>query len=132
MPEHHFPYEPKFRTRVKSNTLFPIFDEVFDFILPMKRATLVNCNWFGDAFLLISVKDRIMGNGIFIGEALLPLKDMAITENEAELHHLPQIFLPLTRPSNIGDESVYFNALKSRRKNTRAKNFVQREIKKYI
>ena len=74
------------------------------------------------AYLQICVKDRgIMGQGIFLGEAYLPLQvEMIYTSNislkypplqevteesvdmDRPLRDLPQIQLPLTRPQDHG------------------------------
>ena len=43
-----------------------------------------------------------MGNGIFLGEALLPLNELRIGDNDQKLADLPQMQLPLTRPSGYG------------------------------
>ena len=58
---------------------------------------------FHDGYLLITVKDRgLLGNGIFLGEALLPLNELRIGDNDQKLADLPQMQLPLTRPSGYG------------------------------
>ena len=51
------------------------------------------------AYLQICVKDRgIMGQGIFPGEAYLPLQEICEDENmDRDLTELPQLQLPLTR-----------------------------------
>lgn len=57
------------------------------------------------AYLQICVKDRgIMGQGIFLGEAYLPLQEICEDENmDRDLTELPQLQLPLTRPQDQGD-----------------------------
>ena len=57
----------KVKTTVMSRTLFPIFDETFDLILPegVPRERL---------YLLFSVKDRgPLGDKILLGEAIIPI-----------------------------------------------------------
>ena len=45
-----------------------------------------------------------MGQGIFLGEAYLPLQEICEDENmDRELTELPQLQLPLTRPQDQGD-----------------------------
>ena len=48
-----------------------------------------------------------MGQGIFLGEAYLPLQEICEDENmDRDLTELPQLQLPLTRPQdqgNLGD-----------------------------
>ena len=43
-----------------------------------------------------------MGQGIFLGEALLPLQEIEEQNLDRALHDLPQIQLPLTRPQDHG------------------------------
>ena len=55
---------------------------------------------FANAYLLITVKDNsLVGGGIFLGEALLPLKDISVSNIDQNLRDLPQIQLPLTKPA---------------------------------
>jgi hypothetical protein len=53
-----------------------------------------------------------MGNGIFLGEALLPMDEVPLSEADSHLRDLPQIQLPLTKPTAYGD---CHRNLKSRR-----------------
>ncbi len=76
VPETKFPVWPRFRTRSQRRTLFPLFDETFDFVLsglsPLKLS---------DSYLQVVVKDRgiIPGTGgVFLGEALIPLRDIQV------------------------------------------------------
>jgi hypothetical protein len=43
-----------------------------------------------------------MGNGIFLGEAFLPLNELKLGDMDQRLKDLPQIQLPLTKPSGFG------------------------------
>ena len=57
------------------------------------------------AYLQICVKDRgIMGQGIFLGEAYLPLQEVEEENMDKPLKDLPQIQLPLTRPLDHGKQ----------------------------
>ena len=59
---------------------------------------------FHDAYLQIIVKDRgLMGQGIFLGEAFLPLNELKLGDMDQRLADLPQIQLPLTKPSGFGE-----------------------------
>ena len=100
------------------------------------------------AYLQICVKDRgIMGQGIFLGEAYLPLQEICEDENmDRDLTELPQLQLPLTRPQDQGDwedvvhscenyiflllESDLIYALDSRIYDRHAKDFLKRERRK--
>ena len=59
---------------------------------------------FHDGYLQITVKDRgLLGNGIFLGEAFLPLNELKLGDIDQRLSELPQIQLPLTRPTGYGE-----------------------------
>ena len=44
-----------------------------------------------------------MGQGIFLGEAYLPLQEVEEENMDRPLRELPQIQLPLTRPQDHGN-----------------------------
>ena len=51
----------------------------------------------------MTVKDNsFIGGGIFLGEALLKLEDIPLSQIDQGLSELPQIQLPLTKPSCHG------------------------------
>ena len=55
---------------------------------------------FASSYLLITVKDNsLVGGGVFLGEALLPLSEVKESSIDQNLAELPQIQLPLTKPS---------------------------------
>lgn len=91
-------HQSKVSTRSKSRTLFPLFDETFDMIIP------ANLNP-ENLFLLFSVKDRgPFGDSLLLGESLVPLHEVARCDQDCSLQDLAQIQLPLTRPGpNIVD-----------------------------
>lgn len=61
-------------------------------------------NFFRDAYLLVTVKDRgFLRNDLFLGEALLPMSEVPMSDEDINLGDLPQIQLPLTKPSNYGE-----------------------------
>jgi len=125
VPDCRFSDCPKLRTRCVRGTLFPLFDEKFDLVISscVKRIQ--------DAYLLITVKDRgLMGQGIFLGEALLSLQEIkAGCKNEqSELSKLPQLHLPLTRPQD--QESDLVMALDSRIYDRQARDFLKKERRK--
>ena len=47
-----------------------------------------------------------MGNGIFLGEALYPLNELKLGDIDQRLTDLPQIQLPLTRPTCYGELEI--------------------------
>ena len=64
---------------------------------------------FHDGYLQVTVKDRgLLGNGIFLGEAFLPLNELKLGDIDQRLSDLPQIQLPLTRPTGYGETFCYF------------------------
>ena len=82
----------KVSTKTQHRTLFPLFDETFDMVVP----DTVNTN---QCFLLFSVKDRgPLGDKLLLGEALVPLEEVSQCDQDCVLEDLEQIQLPLTRP----------------------------------
>ncbi len=60
----------KVRTVTKSRTLFPLFDETFDLVVPESSPR-------DRTFLLFSVKERgPLGDKILLGEAVLPVENI--------------------------------------------------------
>ena len=56
-----------------------------------------------DSYILMTVKDNsFIGGGIFLGEALLKLEDIPLSQIDQNLSELPQIQLPLSKPSCHG------------------------------
>ncbi len=47
-----------------------------------------------------------MGNGIFLGEAILPLAEVSLTDMDKNLADLPQTILPLSKPTDPGKNHV--------------------------
>ena len=47
-----------------------------------------------------------MGNGIFLGEALLPLNELKLGGIDERLENLEQRQLPLTRPTCYGELKI--------------------------
>ena len=61
---------------------------------------------FHDAYLQIQIKDRgFLGNGLFLGEAFLPLNELRLGDLDQRLSDLPQIQLPLSKPSGFGENT---------------------------
>jgi len=69
-----------------------------------------------------------MGQGIFLGEAYLPLQEVEEENMDRPLRDLPQIQLPLTRP--LDQESDLVFALDSRIYDRVAKDFLKKERRK--
>ena len=62
----------KVRTATRSRTLFPLFDETFDLVVPESCGR-------DRTFLLFAVKDRgPLGDKILLGEAVLPLENIPL------------------------------------------------------
>merc|ERR1719189_555852 len=84
---------------------------------------------FHDGYLQISIKDRgFLGQGIFLGEAFLPLNELRVGDMDQKLQDLQQIQLPLSKPS--GFDSDVMVALDSRHFDQLAKSFLQKEKRK--
>ncbi|XP_040580539.1 protein unc-13 homolog 4B [Lepeophtheirus salmonis] len=125
IPGNKFVGCPKLKTKVQRQTLFPLFDETFDFVLPNSSTYRMN-----EAYLLLTIKDRAwIGHGIFVGEALVPLSDIEMTSVDTKLSDLEQKQLPLTRPQDQDSDIIL--ALDSRTFDRLAKDFLVRERRKY-
>ncbi len=58
---------------------------------------------FRDAYLLLTVKDRgFLRSKLFLGEALIPMSEIPLSDENTELDDLPQLQLPLTKPLTYG------------------------------
>ena len=92
------PQFSKVSTKCQPRTLFPLFDETFEMLVPETIST-------DNSFLLFSVKDRgPLGDRLLLGEALVPLSDISQCDQDCVLTDLDQIQLPLTRPGvNVVD-----------------------------
>lgn len=123
VPNSRFSDTPKHRTQTQRRTLFPLFDETFDFFVSGAQKRREN------AYLQILVKDRgLMGQGIFLGEAYLPLCEVEEENMDRPLQDLPQIQLPLTRPQDTESDLVL--ALDSRIYDRQAREFLKKERRK--
>ena len=85
-----------------------------------------------------------MGQGIFLGEAYLPLQEVEEENMDRPLRDMPQIQLPLTRPLDHGKKEAHFFltfnvyslesdlvfALDSRIYDREAKEFLKKERRK--
>ena len=80
-----------------------IFSIIFDFGVLRYEA-----HRFHDGYLQISIKDRgFLGQGIFLGEAFLPLNELKVGDMDQRLQDLPQIQLPLSKPSGFGKIYIF-------------------------
>ena len=80
---------------------------------------------FHDGYLQISIKDRgFLGQGIFLGEAFLPLNELKVGDMDQRLQDLPQIQLPLSKPSGFG-KIFHFHFRVQRQPNAHLKSKVQ-------
>ena len=68
---------------------------------------------FHDAYLQIQIKDRgFLGNGLFLGEAFLPLNELRLGDLDQRLSDLPQIQLPLSKPTGYGENFFLIEYIK--------------------
>ena len=89
-------------------TFFIIFYHFFLFYLYLFSSFLQGAHRRLDgSYLQICVKDRgIMGQGIFLGEAYLPLQELEDDNMDRPLHDLAQLQIPLTRPQDHGKTKI--------------------------
>jgi len=86
------PTYSKVKTAIQTRTLFPIFDETFDLILPegVNRDKL---------YLLLSVKDLgPLGDRILLGEAIIPVSEIKNCGSNTDFELSDQVELPLSFP----------------------------------
>lgn len=84
--------QPQVRTRCQARTLFPLFDETFDVVVPRELRPEAS-------FLVFAVKDRgPLGDKLLLGEALVPLGEVRRCDQDCELGAMAQIQLPLSKP----------------------------------
>ena len=84
----------KVTTRCQPRTLFPLFDETFDLVLPDSVS-------LEKSFLLFSVKDRgPLGDKLLLGEAVVALTEVTRCDQNCGLEDLQQVQLGLTTPGH--------------------------------
>jgi len=120
VPEEMYPSTPKYKTKVKKKTLFPLFDETFSIVLSaeeMSRAGLIQ----------FSLKDHdIFGRNDFLGESFIPLGSIPFTTSNTPLKDLPQKNFVLHKPT----ESTFLLSLENRLSDRVAQDFVKKERNK--
>jgi len=116
----------KVKTSVKHRTLFPLFDETFDMVLP--EGTEVS-----KTYLHFSVKDQspVLGEGLLLGEALLPLSQIVKEDGDVSLRDVSQIQLGLSRP-NEKRHSDLLNAMSVRLTDAIYRDFLRKERRKML
>lgn len=75
-----------------------LYNDIFDYSVIRHEPHRLH-----DSYVLMTVKDNsFIGGGIFLGEALLKLEDIPLSQIDQDLSELPQMQLPLTKPSCHG------------------------------
>ncbi|XP_035714351.1 protein unc-13 homolog 4B isoform X3 [Folsomia candida] len=124
VPHEVFHMTPKFRTKTKKKTLFPLFDETFSIILSPEEMSL-------GGMMVFSLKDHdLFGRNDFIGECFLPLESVPFTTASTSLQDLPQIFLSITKPAQ--PNSPILLTLENRVWDRAATDFLKHERQKFI
>uniref|UniRef100_A0A8D2LMT1 Unc-13 homolog D n=1 Tax=Varanus komodoensis TaxID=61221 RepID=A0A8D2LMT1_VARKO len=120
-PRHEFPEVVARTTQCIKNNLHPLFDEVFEFLVPPDK-----CQQDGACLLLTVFDYDTIGANDLEGEAFLPLCTvLGLNENEEVLSpsSVPQARLPLTHPGTIGSEIL--KLLEIRKGDKEAQAFVK-------
>ncbi|KAH0629503.1 hypothetical protein JD844_011607 [Phrynosoma platyrhinos] len=120
-PRHEFPEVVARTTQCIKNNLHPLFDEVFEFLVPPDK-----CQQDGACLLLTVFDYDTLGANDLEGEAFLPLcRVLGLNENEEITNPLavPQIRLPLTHPGTAGNEIL--KILEIRKGDKEAQAFVK-------
>ncbi|XP_006018342.2 protein unc-13 homolog D [Alligator sinensis] len=100
-PRHEFPEVVARVTQCKKNDLHPLFDEVFEFLVPPEK-----CQQEGACLLLTVFDYDTLGANDLEGEAFFPLCNVpGLNKNDDEVDTVtvPQTRLPLTHPKPTGD-----------------------------
>uniref|UniRef100_A0A803T0D2 Unc-13 homolog D n=1 Tax=Anolis carolinensis TaxID=28377 RepID=A0A803T0D2_ANOCA len=120
-PRHEFPEVVARTTQCIKNNLHPLFDEVFEFLVPPEK-----CQQDGSCLLLTVFDYDTLGANDLEGEAFLPLcgvlglNDMEETINPSAV---PQTRLSLTHPGTAGNDILQI--LEIRKGDKEAQAFVK-------
>ncbi|KAJ6660381.1 hypothetical protein lerEdw1_017804 [Lerista edwardsae] len=120
-PRHEFPEVMARTTQCIKNSLHPLFDEVFEFLVPPEK-----CQQDGACLLLTVFDYDTLGANDLEGEAFLPLcKVPGLKEDEEASNpsRVPQTRLPLTHPGTTGTEIL--KLLETRKGDKEAQAFVK-------
>uniref|UniRef100_G1KGM2 Unc-13 homolog D n=1 Tax=Anolis carolinensis TaxID=28377 RepID=G1KGM2_ANOCA len=121
-PRHEFPEVVARTTQCIKNNLHPLFDEVFEFLVPPEK-----CQQDGSCLLLTVFDYDTLGANDLEGEAFLPLcgvlglNDMEETINPSAV---PQTRLSLTHPGTAGSNDI-LQILEIRKGDKEAQAFVK-------
>ncbi|XP_072393128.1 protein unc-13 homolog 4B isoform X4 [Diabrotica undecimpunctata] len=120
LPEHKFIGIEKPKTKTHNRMQFPLYDEKFTFNLTCDQRQVE------DALILFSVKDKdLLGyNNQYIGEAFLPFSE--IEDTLEYITNLPQVHLPLDRPTESSLQTIEIRALEHRQGEKLAKEFLKK------
>uniref|UniRef100_A0A670ICD1 Unc-13 homolog D n=1 Tax=Podarcis muralis TaxID=64176 RepID=A0A670ICD1_PODMU len=120
-PRHEFPEVMTRTTQCIKNNLHPLFDEVFEFLVPPKK-----CQQDGTCLLLTVFDYDTLGANDLEGEAFFPLcKVLGLSEDEEAINpsRVPQTRLSLTHPGTAGAEIL--KLLETRKGDKEAQAFVK-------
>ncbi|XP_054831223.1 protein unc-13 homolog D isoform X2 [Eublepharis macularius] len=120
-PRHEFPEVATRTTQCIKNNLHPLFDEVFDFLIPAEK-----CQQDGACLLLTVFDYDTLGTNDLEGEAFLPLCSvLGLNEDEEPTNpsRVPQTRLSLMYPGTTGNEIL--KLLETRKGDREAQAFVK-------
>ncbi|XP_028572752.2 protein unc-13 homolog D isoform X1 [Podarcis muralis] len=120
-PRHEFPEVMTRTTQCIKNNLHPLFDEVFEFLVPPEK-----CQQDGTCLLLTVFDYDTLGANDLEGEAFFPLcKVLGLSEDEEAINpsRVPQTRLSLTHPGTAGAEIL--KLLETRKGDKEAQAFVK-------
>ncbi|EEC08524.1 munc13-4, putative [Ixodes scapularis] len=122
LPRHLFPDCPQQRTRVQKKTLFPLFDESFEFSVAQERCRQAV------ALLSFTVMDHdMMTRNDFEGEAFFALAAVPGVEESPPVAPAQPVDLPLVQPR---EKNEILCALESRTWDKEAQEFVKQQKKR--
>ncbi|XP_022254946.1 BAI1-associated protein 3-like, partial [Limulus polyphemus] len=118
VPRHLYPECPPQKTKVQKKTLYPLFDESFEFTITADR-----CKLDGAALCFTVMDHDVVTKNDFEGEVYLPLRNVPGVRDEQEKE--PKLMeLPLIQPK---EKNEILNVLEARTWDKTAHDFVKEQ-----
>ncbi|XP_034941538.1 protein unc-13 homolog 4B isoform X4 [Chelonus insularis] len=118
LPEEKFNDIKVPKTHVQKETLFPLFDEIFNIPLTSEQRNIE------DAIVVFEVKDKDFLRTKFMAEAFLSFHEISETDHDTSLESLQQIHLKLSRPTDKATDII--RALEHRKGDNQAMDFISK------
>ncbi|KAL7300180.1 hypothetical protein TKK_0007025 [Trichogramma kaykai] len=116
LPEDVFIGMKTFKTNVRKETQFPLYEESFSIPLTSDQSKMKN------AVIQFEIKDKDFLRTRFLSECFLSFGDIQQTDSHDGFDALPQIHMKLSRPTSESSEVIH--ALSKRKGDSQASSFV--------